>query len=237
MWHMHRKISMLVIALLCAGQLSCTQGQLDRATAEKLIRSGNQVGGNAFVLRLISPAWVDGTPSRPDAQRQLNLDFLGVLAKAGVIRWKPEVKVPVGLVNGIYIGGAETVRPFESISQGYVSWHAGGPYNPDVVSVTLAVPDLKQVTGITQQETTAIAEASVGLKPTPIYDRLLPLVTNLLARCSFSTWDFASHNTDPLNMAAPQICKEWLTQEKLASTVVVQFQFTKFDDGWRLSTQ
>lgn len=235
--HIYRKISLLTLALLYASQLSCTHGQLDRATAENLIRNGNKVVGNPFVLRIISPAWVDGTPSGPNSQRQLNLDILEILAKAGVIRWKPEVKVPVGLVNGVYIGGFETVRPFDSIPQEYVEWHRGNvPYNPDFVAITLAAPELKRVTGITQQETTAIAEASVGLKPTPLYNRLLPLVINLLARCDFSAGDFDSHSTDPLNMATPQICKGWPTQERLASTMVMQLYFTKFDDGWRLST-
>jgi hypothetical protein len=232
----HRKISMLVVAPLCTWLFSCTHGQLDRDTAEKMIREKNQRLGDPFVLTLHSPTWVDGAPSRPDATRQSNLEFLDKLAKAGVIRWQPEEKVPVGTVNGSFVPGAETVREFQGIAQENVVQRQGRPYEGDWVDLTLAVPEVKQVTGITQQEATAIAEVAVSLKPTPMYDRLQPLVADLIAGCGGVPTD-SDHATDPRNFAVSAICRSWPTQQNLTSSHPYRFMFQKFDDGWRLVEQ
>jgi hypothetical protein len=235
MRHAHLKTAMLLVALVAAGLLACSHDQLDRETAEKLIRERHELPGNPLVLVLHSPAWIDGSPSRVDATRQSNLDFLESLAKAGVIRWQPEEKVPVTFVNGSYVGGAETVRPFEAIPQENVKQRHGGPFEGDYVFLTLAVPGLKRVTGISQQEATAEVEVAVGLKPTPLNDRLQPLVVPILAHCGELPKDFlANHETDRLNFAVSAICKQWPTEGKLAFSEPFNFMFQKYDDGWRI---
>ncbi|HXO18711.1 MAG TPA: hypothetical protein VOA87_02175 [Thermoanaerobaculia bacterium] len=235
MRYTHRKIAILVVASLCALLFSCGHNQLDRETAEKLIREKNQLPGAPLVLVLHSPAWVAGTRPGADATRQSNLGFLENLAKAGVIRWQPEARVPVGFVNGSYVGGAETVRPFEAISQEGVVQRHGRPFEGDDVLLTLAVPELKEVTGISQQEAAAMAEVGVDLKPTPLYDRLQPLIVDILARCGGLPSDYlANHVTDQLNFAVPAICRSWPTKERLASSRIFRFRFQKYDDGWRL---
>lgn len=234
MHHAHLKTAAF-IAFLSVGLLACSHDQLDRETAEELVRQRNELPGSPLVLVLHSPAWVDGSPSRTDATRQSNLDFLETLAKAGVIRWQPEKKVPVTFVNGSYVGGAETVRPFEAIPQENVKQRHGGPFEGDYVFLTLAVPGLKRVTGVSQQQATAEAEVAVGPRPTALHDRLQPLVAPILARCGELPADsLANHETDQLNFAVSAICKEWPTEERLDFSQHLRYMFQKYDDGWRI---
>jgi hypothetical protein len=95
----------------------------------------------------------------------------------------------------------------------------------DYVTLTLATPDLTRVSGITQEEDSseAVAEAEIGLMPTPLYERLRPVVAEMLEGCR-------------LLPELPYACQYWPQPEKFTPTTTERFVFRKYDDGWRLES-
>lgn len=212
-------LSLYTVGFLCL--LGCSS-KLDRATAERLIRESGDLPGASIEFGLRSPAFIDSTPGawpplhRPTDTTRWDVAFVDKLVGAGVLQWRAERTYPVGN-GGLY--GTQTDRPFSAAPAPFVK------ESNDYVTLTLASPDLKRVTGVTQEEdgSAAVAEAEIGLKPTALYERLLPVVSPLLNSC-------------PSLAQQPYACQNWPQPDKFAQTTTERFSFRKYDDGWRLET-
>jgi hypothetical protein len=193
---------------------------LDRSMAERLIREAGHLPGKALKFGFFSPAFIDSAPGRwPSLQRATDatrwrVNFVDKLVEAGILVWHDPRTYPVGN-GGLY--GTKTDRPFSAVPSEFVT------ESNNYITLTLAVPELKQVTGVSLDTggLTAIAEAEIGLKATSLNERLLPIVLELFPSC-------ATMNPQP------DECQNWPRSDQLAQTSIQRFIFRKYDDGWRL---
>ena len=210
-------LSLFTVGLLCL--LGCSR-ELDRATAERLIREAGDLPGPSIEFGLRSPAFMNSAPGawpplhRPTDATRWDVAFIDKLVGAGVLQWGEEKTRPVGN-GGLY--GTQTDRPFSAAPVEFVN------ESNDYVTLTLASPDVLRVTGITQEEdrSAAVAEAEIGLKPTALYERLLPIVSLMIGGC---------HSV----AQQPYACQYWPQPDKFAQTTTERFVFRRYDDGWRL---
>jgi hypothetical protein len=209
-------VSLCSVGLIALG---CSR-DLDRTTAERLIRGAGDLPGASIEFGLRSPAFIESTPGqwpplwRATDETRWDVAFIDKLVSAGVLVWHAQRTYPSGN-GGLY--GTITDRRFSAIPQPFVS------ESNDYVTLTLAAPALTRVTGVTQEKDSsgAVAEAEIGLKPTPLYERLLPIVSEMLDRCRFLP-------------KQPYSCQYWPQPEKFTQTTTQRFLFRRYDDGWRL---
>jgi hypothetical protein len=96
------------------------------------------------------------------------------------------------------------------------------PYQ--TMSIALAKPTVEEVTGIRQEGTDAVVEVTLKNTPSHLYQKLSDVAKNEVSICGHTASD-----------RVPDYCIGWLTPDKLTSETKVEFQFSRFDDGWRVT--
>jgi hypothetical protein len=100
--------------------------------------------------------------------------------------------------------------------------NANTPY--ESISIPLGEPTVEEITGIQQEGTDAIVDVTLKNAPTHLYQKLSDVAKNEVAVCG---------HTDFIH--TPTYCIGWPTPDRLTSEKQTRFQFSRFDDGWRLT--
>jgi hypothetical protein len=91
------------------------------------------------------------------------------------------------------------------------------------LSAALAMPSV-EVTGIQQEGTEAIVNVTLKYAPTHLYQKISDATKNEVAVCGHTDFNHT-----------PIYCIGWPTPDRLTSETKTQFQFSRFDDGWRVT--
>jgi hypothetical protein len=143
---------------------------------------------------------------------EMTIAFLDRLTKVGVLGKGMKVPGLQGFVSYTY----------PIISQENVSSVYPNTQN-EIVLITLAKPVIKGVSGIRQEGSEAVVEASISAVPTDLYEKIGAEAKDLLAKCvSFP---------DP----QPYFCTRWPTATAIEKPQIRSFNFARYDDGWRLA--
>jgi hypothetical protein len=206
----------MVLLLTSVCLVSCSGGKLDRAAAERILHNHSATLFHDDVLKIDHATSENYSYAeyglRPPQGKEPEVEFLDGLVAAGILRKGVEDH-----------RGIDVTYHYEVIPQANVSVLYPNSMNEDVI-LTMAMPEIKSVTGISQQGADAVVEAQVGLKPTDLYERTLPLVQNTVAKCP---------SIVPPAIK-PYYCAHWPNEAQLASAKTVSINFKKFDDGWRI---
>jgi hypothetical protein len=133
------------------------------------------------------------------------------LAKAGVVTVK---QVPQASGRTLYI--------LSPVAQEYV---VSNMADRDIgnISFTLTQAKVDQITGIQQEGTDAMVDASIVPQRTAMYSRLTDALKDDLAECA---------NRSP--QASQWLCTAWPKDSQLNESRSRQFHFARYDDGWRV---
>jgi hypothetical protein len=142
----------------------------------------------------------------------MTIEFLDRLAKVGVLEKATSIPAAKGVVLYTY-----PIIPQENVSSAYANTQN------EVVLITIAKPVIKEVTGISQEGSRAVVEASISTEPTALYSRIVNEIRDLLAEC------------DSFPVPQPYFCTRWpFSTRAINKKQSRSFDFARYDDGWRL---
>jgi hypothetical protein len=218
----------VITALLC----SCSDGTksqtLSRETALKLLQDNPQVwkaDANNDLSFIVPINERIGNQSQDGYQGQINrarMAFMQDLVKAGVITIRSQGPSPYPAADGP--GATQTV--IAAVTQPDVTTDNTPSYSgAGTVRVMLTNTALKEVTGIQQEGTNAVAIVEVEKSPTAAYHKIIGATVKEMALCRQVNMTMA---------ALFEYCGEIPDVKATTGTQSFQVAFARFDDGWRI---
>lgn len=211
--------------LLCAVTATfsaCSNGQksqtLSRSVAKGLIEKSPTALQPYRNLNLLIPTHVSVPGDVPKDTASQVQAFVNDLVTAGIatnlhtIPFTGSYGVPPGIT---YV--------FSAIPQEGIELTLTNTPN-ESISISLANPTVEEITGIQQEGTDAIVDVTLKKVPTHLYQKLSDVAKNEVAVCG---------HTDFLH--TPIYCIGWPKPDETTSETKTQFQFSRFDDGWRVT--
>ncbi|HEV7672616.1 MAG TPA: hypothetical protein VGS22_29200 [Thermoanaerobaculia bacterium] len=199
-----------VLGLLLVGISGCASKELSRAKALELLKAGS--------ADLLSDAVWDGAlywwrfdhfdgPSPDDCESLKKVAFAERLATMKTIKGTMASSPPSPPHSGRSDYAFWVLDPTFAKSQG----RRGAQPVGEAIDLVMGKATLGEVTGIKEDGTSAIAEASIRFEPTPIFQALADTEAAFAKK---------GQQCDPLY--------------QLPGAQTKSFRFERFDDGWRL---
>ena len=200
---------------------ACSNGQksqtLSRSVAKELIEKSPTALKPYRNLSLLIPTHLPVSGDLPKDTASEVQAFLNDLVTAGIATNLHTT--PFTGYSGVSPG---TTYILSAIPQEGVELTLTNTINESLL-ISLANPTVEEVTGIRQDGTDAIVEVTLKNVPTHLYQKLSDVAKNEVAVCG---------HTDFLH--TPIYCMGWPPPDRVTSETKAQFQFSRFDDGWRL---
>lgn len=213
-----RYLRRLAIPIVCASAWGCgSSKELSRDKALELLRAAEPALLRDVTTDNLGYATLRiSKGDRVSCETAKRLAFSEQLASAGIVSHAkadyPEKYIGTG-IQPLRPGGTQyEFRPIDS------TLASPPPYENiwgSWLILTMAKPQISEVTGIRQEGTSAVGEALVTYEPTPVFDALVKTET-LFAQSG----------------QADRQCKELYS---LPDPRTESFRFERYDDGWRLA--
>ena len=222
---MKRSVALMGTVLVCFALISCNGGKLDRSTAEKLLRSSTAITGQTLTRDHTTQQQVEPNSDHAELESDMgDVAFLDALTDSGLLRKEADKQIP-----GSSYAPASTREIYTVIPQPGIQVLYPGGFDEDAM-YTLAHASVKRVTGISQDGNQATVVADIGWEPTELYKKSIGRIQPLFAK-----FDCPKGFVNSLGgYTQSYFCTHWPTDQEMKSTHSVQFNFQKFDDGWRL---
>jgi hypothetical protein len=227
---------LITVFVAIASVAGCRTGRmsetLSRPTALELIRSVPQLwsGEKLVYEESTHQEFFNDRVRFQRHQVMLSLNFRRALVRAGVLTGEKQQSV-AGNPHGFFPDPGGILLTYSVVPQRDVAVGNSGAV-AEFVQLTLAEPEISEIQGIQQDGTTATAIALLRMKPTDIYGRVSKCAQEVLNKeCKEPDSDFGI-----MSPGASSPCNRWPSQEQVNKSEQRNFQFARFDDGWRIVT-
>lgn len=232
----------VVILALCLGVNGCSEKQLTRSTAQRILRANMASGQIAGVIKValhVQVGWFEqmwqGNGSGLERSKlivQPEITFRNHLVDAGVLQKLPDTigaggcnPMPACIEHNKWVNFAVIPsQDVEDVDKGLFVHDM----NMEYANIVLARPSNIRVTGITQEGIDATVEFNYEYSLTPVFIRIVQQTKD----------DFAKCTTPELLFSPPSYCPKWggwlseadITAKKGTGSI----SFRNYDDGWRI---